>query len=306
MKRSLVLALALLALAAGVAQAFCTGFRLSILRETPEGYSSIYGDCNLSVEAGVPTRLHFFINCDIGSDQLSHVEVSYPAWPADPTPEQGRMEFFWLADTVNGNLRDGLVLDWSVPRTCEQVVIDGGIWPAYRLGAVEIESLGTDWLSEPLAMDLAAPLEANFWMNQWGDAYCLIGNRFHFNDAYGPCSLLGPDLLESCIARHFDPPVGALVPRAVLSFSFEVYYFNCMGYFSDYEGTVSLRGETLLAFAGDFHGEHAVDIDLSGVADGTVVPVRVDLSTGMHYTMNYIIDDTPTARASFSAIKAQY
>ncbi len=307
MKRSLAFALVLLVLAAGGAQAFCHGFSMYILQETPAGYSSHYGNCNLNPEPGVPARLHFFVNCEIGSDLLSHLEVRYPDWPVDPTAEQGRMEFIWTADAVSGSLREGLVLDWSAPRAQERITCEDGYVYVYRLGSVELESLGTDWLSEPLTVHAGEPWQANFWVNHWGDLYFLGDHEFNFNVLFPFCTLYCSDQPPSCFARHFEPPLGALVPRAIVPFSFEVFYFDCMAYMNyGYEGTVSVYGESLLAFDGWFHGEHSVDIDFSVYAPGTVVPVRIDASAGASYTMNFVVDETATAPSSLSAIKARY
>lgn len=305
--RALIAGSCLLLAVAGSAQAFCHGFRLFILKETEAGYSAPYWDCNLAPAVGTAARLHFFISCEYGGDQLSHVEVRYPDWPATPTAEQGRMEFAWLADAVSGNLRDGLVLDWSTPQHDEQIATDGGIWFVYRLGSVELERLDEAWLAAPLAVEIGGPWQANFWVNNWGDIYHLAEYAFHFNDAYGNCTLYCPDQPPDCFARHFDPPIGALVPRAIVPFSFEIFYIDCMAYMVyDYEGTVSLNGETLLEFSGWYHGVHSVDIDFSGFAPGSIVPVRIDASTGAHYTMNYIVDETAVAPTSISALKASY
>jgi hypothetical protein len=306
MRCSLLLALLLVLAAASPAGAFCTGFQFYTVPESEAGYGSPWGDCHLALEPGVAVRLHFFVNCEIGSDSLRHLEIRHPDWPAQPSPEQGRMDFTWTADGASGSLRDGLVLDWSVPRAGETIIAEDGYWQLYRVGSVEIETTGTDWMTSPLIVDIAESWCTDCWENQYGDRYYFDSQRFIFNDPQAECSFHCTYQMPVCIARHFDPPMGALVPRDLVPFSFEVFYFNCMGYFGDYEGTVSLGEEILLAFAGDFHGEHTVDIDFRPFAPGAVVPVRVDLSTGVHYTMDYIIDDTATARASFSAIKAQY
>ena len=159
MKRnSLVLAIGMLAASAGLAEAYCQGFPLMILKEEGAALSGPYTDCNQPVEPGVPFRLHFFLNCEISSDYLSHLEVRYPDWPTAPAADQGRMEFTWLADHASGDLRNGLVLDWDSPLDCELVETVNGNLLSYRLGSVEIEAFSADWLSEPLVVVMVVPL----------------------------------------------------------------------------------------------------------------------------------------------------
>ncbi len=298
----------------------CFQRMIHIIREDAAGV--LYpAQCHHFVDPGEPFKLHFILGWNESYRSAARTDpprypirqIEFPPlnWLPEPSPEQGRMEYNWLADQVGGNIEEGLSLEWTEFQN-STIMISGHELPL--LGTVEMEAYDSTWPPEPLVVDF---LNTGRIWTDCGDWFEFLGLGFAF-DTVENCDFLPTDPPNSMhFACCFQPTDGAGV-SGEFQLEFDAHYNSCW-YPGLYDLTVSVLvfDEVVLEFERSDFGfdvseEISVAMDARGLAAGTVIPVQIMLDS--HFggdgtwiaNLSYVVDETATEASSFSAIKSNY
>jgi len=298
MKRPIAIILAVAALALGSpARAACVP---NMVIAMMAGYPATY-DCNGDVSTSEALLIDVTLVLGYGPAGLRRVHLVAEGWPDDPEPAQGSIVTMWTANHAEGNLRDGLTLEWDPPlQPCScRNRFSGG---EFCLGQVRVRGHDPEWLQE----EVTATFQASGIVDDRGDDPGeTMPTNFTFNGA-GDCHQPYDPPFRWQEIRCFAPADGDTV-QGDFALAFECERWDCYNLHAfPYEGAVSVAGQHLADFAGSGEGNHEVAVPVSGLPVGGWFTVTVDSPELGTHELDYFLDSTAAARATFGAVKARY